>query len=1058
MALTIDQLDIQITADSQKATRALTSLIKKLEKLKETLNGSAVSNITIANSFNKTTTATTKATVAINKHDAATKKTSKSTKSFSDNLANQISKWRTLTGAFKTAANMMAGWFTESNSYVETLNLFNVTMGDAAESSYKFAESVQKLVGIDIAEWMNFQGTFKQLTSGFGVAEEHANTMSQNLTQLSYDMASFFNTDVETAFDKLSSAMAGQVKGLREFGIDTTVASLKEYALAKGIEKSVSKMTQAEKSLLRYNYIMEKSTQIQGDMARTLVTPANAIRILTAQLTQMKRALGNIISVLVAKFIPYVQAMVSIITDAANAIANFFGFELPEIDYSGLGSGFGEEMEEGMEDASDSAKKLKKQLMGFDELNILSSPDSDSGGSESGSGGGSLNGMQPLEYDFLKNLDTSKLDEVKKKLESIWKVLKPIATLITAIFAVGVVMNFISVLKKLKTLLIDKILNVGLINTFFTAFDDIFITGAGTIAAFNGGIAAVSASMTTMQKVFLGVGTAIAEFLVVFTVVKDLTYSISTGTQTLGQIISTVITIVIALTAAFVAFSIAFNSTGIGAVITLCVGAVAALVGVASGLAKAGEEAYNSSEDFKIMQASIETTTAISDRCSESIGAMKTAVDNLNEVSNNYALAKSLTTEIFDLNEKAHLSQYELAQIKTKVDVLNGLNIDGLQLSIDETTGRVVQTRQETEKLIETLEKEARFEAMRSILVESYKAQYQAIADNATANKEYEMAASAVKDTQEKLADTVWYEFKKRGELKAQLEKQQEALKSAEKAMTDSQKVYDDATLTIEDITQKYAELATGQNDVVETTKNAAKEIAESASGANTNAANVVAGAAKGINDNAEQYTGAVKEMATDGNKEFENAIDSHSPAKVYVGYAANIISGLVKGIDNNKPTILTKMRNLATEMGNAFNKAFSLKNISLSVSYSAGVSADKKKVYEALGLPGFPKLNWYTYAQGGFPSVGEMFIAREAGPELVGNIGRKTAVANNDQIVSGIEAGVYRAVVAANSGNNGGSQTIHVITEIDGDVVGEKVIKYHNGKVMQTGASPLLV
>jgi hypothetical protein len=97
-------------------------------------------------------------------------------------------------------------------------------------------------------------------------------------------------------------------------------------------------------------------------------------------------------------------------------------------------------------------------------------------------------------------------------------------------------------------------------------------------------------------------------------------------------------------------------------------------------------------------------------------------------------------------------------------------------------------------------------------------------------------------------------------------------------------------------------------------------------------------------------------------------------------------------------------------------------------------------------------------YAEGGFPGVGEMFIAREAGPELVGQIGRKTAVANNDQIISGIESGVYRAMMAANSTNGGGTQTIRIINEIDGDVVGEKVIKYHNGKVIQTGVSPLLV
>jgi hypothetical protein len=125
----------------------------------------------------------------------------------------------------------------------------------------------------------------------------------------------------------------------------------------------------------------------------------------------------------------------------------------------------------------------------------------------------------------------------------------------------------------------------------------------------------------------------------------------------------------------------------------------------------------------------------------------------------------------------------------------------------------------------------------------------------------------------------------------------------------------------------------------------------------------------------------------------------------------------------------------------------------------STPASGWMSKVLDALGLPtSLPKLNVQWYASGGFPGVGEMFIAREAGPELVGSIGRKTAVANNDQIISGIESGVYRAMVAANSTNTGGTQTIRIINEIDGDVVGEKVIQYHNGKVLQTGVSPLLV
>ena len=211
---------------------------------------------------------------------------------------------------------------------------------------------------------------------------------------------------------------------------------------------------------------------------------------------------------------------------------------------------------------------------------------------------------------------------------------------------------------------------------------------------------------------------------------------------------------------------------------------------------------------------------------------------------------------------------------------------------------------------------------------------------------------------------------------------------------------------------------------------------------------------------------------------------DSHSPAKEYIKLGEYAVAGYVKGVNGKFVDIkeaftkgfesvfdsITKKtqsvfsfdtwsgyaQNITKALGSVKMPTFS--SIGLSVSLDTWVSSDKEKVYKALGLSGWPRLNWYTYAQGGFPSDGEMFIAREAGPELVGSIGRKTAVANNDQIISGIEAGVYRAVVAANSGNGGGSQTIRIINEIDGDVVGEKVIQYHNGRVMQTGASPLLV
>ena len=132
------------------------------------------------------------------------------------------------------------------------------------------------------------------LATGFGVASDKAALMSKNLTQLGYDLSAFFNISVEDAMQKLQSGIAGEIEPLRRLGYYLSQAKLEDIAMSLGINKSVSEMIQAEKSQLRYYAILTQVTKAQGDMARTLVAPANQLRILKAQATQAARALGNI--------------------------------------------------------------------------------------------------------------------------------------------------------------------------------------------------------------------------------------------------------------------------------------------------------------------------------------------------------------------------------------------------------------------------------------------------------------------------------------------------------------------------------------------------------------------------------------------------------------------------------------------------------------------------------------------------------------------------------------------------------------------------------------------
>ena len=307
---------------------------------------------------------------------------------------------------------------TESNAYQEDLNLFTASMGQYAKEAQEYAENVGDIMGIDPAKWMRNQGIFNTLLSGFGSVADRSYLMSKNLTQLGYDISSFFNISVEDAMQKLQSGVSGELEPLRRLGYDLSQAKLEQTALTLGIEKSVSAMTQAEKAELRYYAIMTQVTTAQGDMARSLEAPANQLRIFQAQLTQASRAIGNIFIPILQKILPIAIAVLRIVRELADAIAKLFHFKLTEIDYSGVGNlaSGAEDAAAGFDDATSAAKELKKSVMGFDELNILNGNTASGSGSAGVSGGSGFDFELP-EYGFLNDV-SKQADEVTQKLKN----------------------------------------------------------------------------------------------------------------------------------------------------------------------------------------------------------------------------------------------------------------------------------------------------------------------------------------------------------------------------------------------------------------------------------------------------------------------------------------------------------------------------------------------------------------------------------------------------------------------------------------------------------------
>lgn len=416
-------------ADIDKFTQQMTALAAAMKPFADEMQK-------VSNGFSAFPSKIQKLITSTEKYNASARKATSTTGKFTSGL--KALNVAAVAITFRKIGHFIAQAVTESNKYQEDLNLFTVALGQYADEAKEYAEYVSDIMGIDPAQWLRNQGIFNTLLTGFGDTAERAQLMSQNLTQLGYDLSSYANIPIEEAMLKLQSGISGELEPLRRLGYDLSQAKLQQTALNLGIKESVANMTQAEKAELRYYAIMTQVTTAQGDMARTLEAPANQLRILQAQLTQAARAIGNIFIPALNAILPYAIAVVQVIREIANALANLAGFKLTEVDYSGVNSaavGAGS-LADNLDDAAGAAKKLKQYTAGFDELNVFA-PNTGSG---SGAGAGSAGGFDfnlPT-YDFLGDAVQTRIGEIKKMIED---TLAEITTIVSGfMLAVGAIL------------------------------------------------------------------------------------------------------------------------------------------------------------------------------------------------------------------------------------------------------------------------------------------------------------------------------------------------------------------------------------------------------------------------------------------------------------------------------------------------------------------------------------------------------------------------------------------------------------------------------------------
>lgn len=416
-------------ADIDKFTQQMTALAAAMKPFADEMQK-------VSNGFSAFPSKIQKLITSTEKYNASARKATSTTGQFTSGL--KALNVAAVAITFRKIGHFIAQAVTESNKYQEDLNLFTVALGQYAAEAQNYAEKVSDVMGIDPAQWLRNQGVFNTLLTGFGDTAERAQLMSQNLTQLGYDISSFFNISIEDAMQKLQSGISGELEPLRRLGYDLSQARLEQTALNLGIKESVANMTQAEKAELRYYAIMTQVTTAQGDMARTLEAPANQLRILQAQLTQAARAIGNIFIPALNAILPYAIAVVQVIREIANALANLAGFKLTEVDYSGVNSaavGAGS-LADNLDDAAGAAKKLKQYTAGFDELNVFA-PNTGSGSGASAGGAGGFDFDLPT-YDFLGDAVQTRIGEIKKMIED---TLAEITTIVSGfMLAVGAIL------------------------------------------------------------------------------------------------------------------------------------------------------------------------------------------------------------------------------------------------------------------------------------------------------------------------------------------------------------------------------------------------------------------------------------------------------------------------------------------------------------------------------------------------------------------------------------------------------------------------------------------
>lgn len=424
----------------QKISAAITPLVSQLDK--------------VGNAFAKLPPQLSKVVTQANRVTAANEKQRKSYLSLSNQMNGFMRNMAKLV-SLKAIAEYLGNAVAKFNDFYEATDLFHNAMGNLSGEADTLISKMQGLLGVDPTKAMTYMATIQSLGTSFGLTSDKAYILSKNLTQLAYDEGSYWNKNVAETFTAMSSAISGEIEPIRRLGVDLSQARLQQELLALGFNKQVSSLSQADKAVLRYIAIMKQTANVQGNLAQTIQSPANQIKILKAQLDMLAKSVGSLLYPAMKSILPPLIAAVQLIREFVQWVAKLMGVKVVFTDFTKSADsvgGIGDAMDDTADSTKKAAKALKDYTMGFDELNIID-PTQGSSGSGSGASAGNILGDVDLSgYDMFKNYVGTSIDEMKQKIKSMLPLIATVATALAAWKLTNLITDIVDAISKMNAL------------------------------------------------------------------------------------------------------------------------------------------------------------------------------------------------------------------------------------------------------------------------------------------------------------------------------------------------------------------------------------------------------------------------------------------------------------------------------------------------------------------------------------------------------------------------------------------------------------------------------